>query len=89
LAANDEDEDEVQFIGEKKNNNGLYFFDDIIEHRVVPSGFSYPEHAIEFLTEFTTGETIWLQEMCFRDDAGEYCEKYEKYCTYHGIRYYD
>lgn len=83
----DDDDDDVQFICEIKNANGFHFFDDIIEHRIVPSGFNYD--AIEFLTEFSTGETVWLQDMCFRDDTGEYCEKYEQYCKDHGIRYYN
>ena len=68
-------------------DDDLYVFVDIIEHRIVPSGFMFPHHAIEYLTEFEDGETLWLREMCFLGEDGEYAQKYLDYLTRNGIRY--
>ena len=79
---------EMTFTTKKEDDDkDFHTFVDIIEHRVVPSGFEFPEHAIEFLTEFKNGETIWLRDMCFIDDLGNYATKYIDYLTHHGIRY--
>jgi hypothetical protein len=80
-------DDVTSDVNDDDDSNKHFVFVDIIEHRIVPSGFDFPDHAIEYLTEFQNGETLWLREMCFADENGEYPIKYVEYLVHHGIRY--
>ena len=74
-------------VTDDNDDNKQFAFVDIIEHRIVPSGFDFPDHGIEYLTEFQNGETMWLREMCFENENGEYATKYVEYLVHNGIRY--
>jgi hypothetical protein len=74
----------------------MHFFEKIISHRIRGADSKYIEKNLiksgdegrfEFLTRFTTGETMWLTELCFADIRNEYCTVFVEYCEIYGILY--